>query len=118
VAASILNRAGYGKPGFKIDSIADAAANNAYSQWLLTSQILADKPPSWIRQRPREPWPADPGKPRRGTARECPSAAEPDCLRRRSSQAVLSGYIKELHCVGRLYRRAGRKPGEEAEWAD
>jgi hypothetical protein len=50
VAASILNRAGYGKPGFKIESIADAAANNAYSQWLLTSQIIAHKPPPWIQK--------------------------------------------------------------------
>jgi hypothetical protein len=47
-SASILNRAGYGKPAFTIGSIADAAANNAYSQWLLTSEILAGKPVPWI----------------------------------------------------------------------
>jgi hypothetical protein len=48
VAASILNRAGYGKPGFKIDRIAEAAANNDFSQWLVTSEIVAGQRVTWI----------------------------------------------------------------------
>ena len=36
VAASILNRAHYGRPDFAIEKIPDLAANTAYSQWLQT----------------------------------------------------------------------------------
>ena len=36
VAASILNRAHYGRPDFTIETIPDLAANTAYSQWLQT----------------------------------------------------------------------------------
>lgn len=48
VAASILNRAGYAKPGFTIGRIGDAAANNDFSQWLVTSEIVEGKPVPWI----------------------------------------------------------------------
>ena len=48
VAPSILNRVGFGKPGFDIQNLVHAAANNAYSQWILTSQIKAGKRVSWI----------------------------------------------------------------------
>ena len=48
VAPSILNRVGFGKPGFNIQNIVHAAANNAYSQWILTSQIKDGKRVAWI----------------------------------------------------------------------
>lgn len=47
-AASVLNRAGFGTPNYSLDRIADASANNAYSQWFVTSQILAGKRVPWI----------------------------------------------------------------------
>jgi hypothetical protein len=49
-AASVMNRAGFGTRTYSIDRIALAAANSDYSQWLVTSQLLAQGTSPWVTQ--------------------------------------------------------------------